>query len=227
MSTLSTDRSVVHVPFHGETIGAVHDGARVMVPLRPLCDRLGLEPNAQRKRLQRQPWTTAAMMAVVAADGRSRELYCLDLESFPMWLATIETRRVRPEVRAKLEHYQREAAQVLRKHFFGDRRPELLAAHSAAVEMLVRCAVASWHAPDDDRGERRLRYAELSTAIANVCGDVDPRRVVRLRGELAVAYARAHGERLALLADERVELGLEPDLAEQVTEGTVFLDLML
>lgn len=121
-------------------------------------------------------------------------------------------------------HVLRARLRALRKYFLGERPAT---PPSAAVEMLVRCAVASWHGPADDQDERRRRSAELATAIAHLCGDVDPRRVVRLRGELAVAYARAHGGRLALLADDRVELGLEPELAAQVTEGTVFLDLML
>ena len=38
--------------------------------------------------------------------------------------ATIEPSRVRPELRPKLELYQREAARVLRDHFFGPRTAE-------------------------------------------------------------------------------------------------------
>lgn len=122
MPKVAAERAVVHVPFDNDSIEAVPDGGRVLVPLRPLCERLGLEPGAQRKRLQRHSWACAAMMAVQVGD-QTRELFCLDLDSLPMWLATIDTRRVRPEVRPKLERYQREAARVLRDHFFGHADP--------------------------------------------------------------------------------------------------------
>ena len=119
MPKVPAERAVVHVPFNDDVIEAIPESGRVLIPLRPLCDGLGLQSEAQRKRLLGQAWATTSVTEAVAADGRSRELFCLDLDSLPMWLATISTRRVRPEVRAKLERYQREAARVLRDHFFG------------------------------------------------------------------------------------------------------------
>lgn len=123
MAKIPAERAVVHVPFDDDTIEAVPESGRVLIPMRPLCERLGLDAASQRHRVARAAWATEVVTTSVGADGRTRELFCLDLDSLPMWLATISTRRVRPEVRPKLERYQREAARVLRDHFFGHADP--------------------------------------------------------------------------------------------------------
>lgn len=74
-----------------------------------------------------------AMIPTVAEDGRTRETQCLDLDALPMWLATINPSKVKPELRAKLELFQREAAAVLRDHFFGRSESSQLTAIVAAL----------------------------------------------------------------------------------------------
>lgn len=111
------------VQFHGDQLQAVQQDGKVWVVLKRACEALGIDPNAQGQRLrdpERSPWATTCLTHAVADDGRSRELLCLDIESLPMWLATIDTARVRPDLRAKLATYQRECAQVLRDHFFAE-----------------------------------------------------------------------------------------------------------
>ncbi len=115
--------TVIHVPFHGDSLAALNDQGKVWVPVRSLTEALGLEFSAQFRRLKRQPWATVAMMAMVAGDGKNRSTICLDLDSLPMWLATIDVKRVAPAAREKLVVYQRECAKVLREHFFGGSQP--------------------------------------------------------------------------------------------------------
>lgn len=116
---MSESEFVVRVPFHGQHLEAVRHDGRVWVSIRRVCDALGLSADAQRVKLQDKPWATTAMIAVVAEDLKRRELAMIDLDSLPMWLATIEPARVAPESRERLELYQVEAARVLRDHFFG------------------------------------------------------------------------------------------------------------
>lgn len=130
-STPSTNPSataapaVVHVPFHGDTIDATRapDG-RVWVSVSRVCEALGLGYSSQLQKLKEKPWATVTLIVMVAADGKSRETACLDLDALPMWLATIDTRRVKGAAREKLVVYQREAARVLRDYFLGARSSE-------------------------------------------------------------------------------------------------------
>lgn len=110
---------LVRIPFYGDELHAIEQDGKPWVVLKPMCEALGLEPTAQWRRIQRQAWArgcTAIMATQVA--GQGREVFCLNLDIVPMWLATISTGRIADlAVRAKLERYQREAAAVLRAHF--------------------------------------------------------------------------------------------------------------
>lgn len=127
------------VRFHGDEIQAVHEGERVWVVEKRMCEVMGIDHDSQRKRLsdhERSPWAVTAMMTATGPDGRSYEMFCLDLDSLPMWLATIEVKRARAESRAKLIDYQRECARVLRDHFFGP-RVQAEKAQAVLLETLV------------------------------------------------------------------------------------------
>lgn len=110
---------LVEVPFYGEAVQAVRDGERVQVVVKRVCEALGIDPDGQRRKLAEKPWACTELISVQLPGDQTREVFCLDLDSLPMWLATIEPSRVNPEVRFKLVAYQKECARVLRDHFFG------------------------------------------------------------------------------------------------------------
>lgn len=59
-------------------------------------------------------------MTSVAADGKEREMTMVDRRTFTMWLATIDTSRIKDEgARELLVAFQREAADVLDAYFSG------------------------------------------------------------------------------------------------------------
>jgi len=93
----------------------------VAVPLRQLCDAIGVDTEAQRQKLKEAPWATTSIIKAVAEDGKIREIVCLHRRSIPMWSASISPNKVRPEVRDKLIAYQKECADVLADHFLGKR----------------------------------------------------------------------------------------------------------
>jgi hypothetical protein len=113
---------LVEVPFYGDAIQAVRDGEAVSVVLKRVCESLGVDPEGQRQRLRdpnRAPWAVTCMTQATGPDGKNYEVFCIDLECLPMWLATIDASRVKPEAKFKLLAYQKECARVLRDHFFG------------------------------------------------------------------------------------------------------------
>lgn len=112
-------KELTRVPFHDTTIYTTADGT--YVALRPVCDSLGLDADGQLQRLKRQPWTCTVIMPVqVPGDDQSREMTFIDRRTFTMWLATIDTGRVKNErTRELVRTYQCEAADALDKYFNG------------------------------------------------------------------------------------------------------------
>jgi hypothetical protein len=109
------------IDFYGDTLEACQRDGKVWVSLRRLCENLGVELESQRRKLNAKSWATTGEITAVAEDGKQRAVTAIDLETIPLWLATIDERKVAPDVRPKLVRYQREAARVLADHFF--RRP--------------------------------------------------------------------------------------------------------
>lgn len=68
---------VTRIPFHGTSILTNTDGTQIVV--RPVCDALGLDADAQQRRIKRQPWATTAVMTGVAGDGKQRDRIGADL----------------------------------------------------------------------------------------------------------------------------------------------------
>ena len=102
------------VHFVGGLLAALRSQGQAWLVLKPACDLLGIDDSAQRKRLERTAWATAALMAAVGADGRQREMFCLRSDRVAMWLATIDTGRITdPEARQRLETWQCHAADAL------------------------------------------------------------------------------------------------------------------
>ncbi|MFW6182296.1 MAG: phage antirepressor N-terminal domain-containing protein [Chloroflexota bacterium] len=116
------------VMFYEDEITAVavqEEGRRqVYVPVRPVCDQLGIAWSAQRNRINRDPVLSEAMTVVIvtittegATPTQSREMLCLPLDYLNGWLFGINASRVKEAVRDRLIRYQRECYQVLYEAF--------------------------------------------------------------------------------------------------------------
>lgn len=73
-TTENINQQIVHVPFNGQTVDAVAGDNQntYFVALKPICKNIGVEYSAQYRRLNRQPWATIAMMAIVGDDGKTQ-----------------------------------------------------------------------------------------------------------------------------------------------------------
>ncbi|OZG65518.1 antirepressor [Bifidobacterium aquikefiri] len=110
--------SIVRVPFNGQVIEAQKDSGTISVALKPLCENLGIEYTSQYRRLQRQPWAVVAITATTGADGKIYDMAMIDRRTFTMWLATIDTSRLRKQTaKDMVVAYQREAADALDRYF--------------------------------------------------------------------------------------------------------------
>lgn len=118
------------VDFYGDTITAalveVEDREEVYVPLRPICDYLGLSWRGQRERVERDEVLREVLKGVRVtrtpsdtkrSSGGPQEAMSLPLKFLPGWLFGIDTNRVKPELKDKIIRYRRECYDVLWRAF--------------------------------------------------------------------------------------------------------------
>ena len=109
------------VQFHNQQISILNynNNNKPYVAIKPICENIGLDWEAQRQRIKRNEIlnSTAFMIKVVAKDGKNREVLCLPLGYLNGWLAGIELSRVNPEIKPILKQYQLECFDVLYNHF--------------------------------------------------------------------------------------------------------------
>lgn len=132
------------VGFYGDEITAVlADGGQVYVPVRPICDFMGVDWSAQRQRINRDQVLSSELktcVVVTTTQGQPdqrRDMLCLPLEFIPGWLFSINASRVKEEMRPKIIRYQRECFQVLWEAFQSGRLTtdeELMTGDSPAVQ---------------------------------------------------------------------------------------------
>jgi hypothetical protein len=127
MSEIKKDRVPIEekfVDFYGDALTAAlvqeKDEARVYVPVRPICENLGLAWPSQYSRIKRDAVLSEAATSVtvtVTEAGQRGAMVCLPLKYLPGWLFGVSVKRVRPELQEKIIRYQREAYDVLWEAF--------------------------------------------------------------------------------------------------------------
>src|SRR6266545_8064078 len=109
------------IDFHGDQlIAVVLEGDGVAIPLRLLCEPIGLDTEAQAERPRNHAVLAAGLRVVnVEIGGRVRSVMAIIHTKLPFWLATISPEQVNDETRPKLIQYQTELADIL-AHLFYD-----------------------------------------------------------------------------------------------------------
>lgn len=105
------------------TAALAQDGT-VYVPIRPICDLLGVSWSPQRRKINRNPILANLLTSVtvtVTEHGQRGDMLCLPLNYLNGWLFGIHPDRVKPEVREKLLAYQLDCHQVLADAFVHDK----------------------------------------------------------------------------------------------------------
>ncbi len=108
------------IDFYGDDLVAVRDErGTVWVPVRRICEALGVSDRGQLERIQRDPVLSEELGSarVTLADGRTFEMACLPLKYVRAWLFGINASRVKEAVRDKLIQYQREVIEIIDQHF--------------------------------------------------------------------------------------------------------------
>jgi hypothetical protein len=132
-----SQNQITTVDFHGQAIIAATIDGKPFVPMKPICDNIGLAWNAQFERIKRHPvMNTCIRMTRIQmpGDDQSREVVCLPLGMLNGWLFGVDVNRVKADLREKLMDYQRECFDVLFQHFM----PRMEAAMQASANDYTR-----------------------------------------------------------------------------------------
>jgi hypothetical protein len=88
------------VEFYGDDLTAVKaDDGQVYVALRHLCEALGLNTQAQTRRIQRHPVLLKGYkgVAILATPGGPQRAGVLRVDLVPLWLAGVSSKSVRED----------------------------------------------------------------------------------------------------------------------------------
>jgi len=125
------------VRFDGDTlIAVVIEGDGVAVPVRNVCDALGLDLDVQSAQLRKHPVLSQGLRVVnVPMGGRVRSVMAIVHKWIPFWLATISPDLVNEATRPKLVRYQVEVAYVLAALYGSELAPAPLSGDPAVVAL--------------------------------------------------------------------------------------------
>lgn len=101
------------------SITAIDEHGKKLIPVKPICEALGIDPEAQRRKIYEDEIlsSTTALRAVVAGDGKEREMLCLPIEYVFGWLFTINPKNVRPEAQEAVTRYKHQCYKALFEYF--------------------------------------------------------------------------------------------------------------
>lgn len=176
------------VLFYDDEVTAVRlqDGS-VFIPVRPICETLGLDWSAQYRRITNDLvlGDVAMSVAVTTTDiekGSRRpltsEMICLPLDYLNGWLFGVNAKRVKDEIRDRLVRYQKECYQVLNEAFQDGR---LTTETDVDVEALLA---------QDSPAAQAYQIAMAVVRMAR------QQLIMEARLETAVSTLSEHGERL-------------------------------
>ncbi len=90
-----------------------------LVPIRPICEALGIDANGQKQRIERNEIlsSVACIIHATGKDGKTYEMYAIPYMYIFGWLFSIDTSKVNENARESVLRYQTECYKVLFEHF--------------------------------------------------------------------------------------------------------------
>ncbi len=166
------------VIFYEDEITAVlvaeDEKQEVYVPVRPICDFLGIDWSSQRRRISRDPVLSESTMSVVITatdiDPQSRRpltsaMLCLPLDFLNGWLFGVSAQRVKPEFRDRVITYQRECYKILSDAFQERQEEETTVTANIAALQQVKALGQALINLAEEQIEQEIRLSETEQRL--------------------------------------------------------------
>ncbi len=100
-------------------IQMVTDNKERLVPIKPICEAMGIDPKVQRTKIQEDEFLSSVgvLSTSTGSDGKQYEMMCLPFEFVFGWLFTINPKNVKEEAREAVSKYRIECYRALYRHF--------------------------------------------------------------------------------------------------------------
>jgi hypothetical protein len=109
------------VTFHGDTIFCVTIENQPYTPAKPIVENMGLAWQAQAAKLSANKERWGIMMIVIPSESGEQETICIPVRKLPAFLASINPKKVKPELRERIELYQAECDDALWNYWMNGR----------------------------------------------------------------------------------------------------------
>ena len=88
---------------------------RKLIPIKPICDALGIDIDSQRQKLKEDDFlnSVTVLSTATGSDGKQYEMVCLPYEFIFGWLFTINPKNVKEEAREAVAKYRIECYKAL------------------------------------------------------------------------------------------------------------------
>ena len=184
------------VNFQGDDITAVlvetEEGEQVFVPVRPICDFLGVSWTGQIERINRDPVLSEVVstVRVTRTEGQrevTRELSALPLEFLNGWLFGINASRVKEEIRDNLIRYQRDCYRILAQAFLEQRTaPGQPIGEAQAAEITQRIKALAGLLTEKDPGKNH--YQSVFNEIYRLFGVTSYKLIPQAKYEAVLEF---------------------------------------
>ena len=141
------------VIFHGDTIFCVDYQDQPYTPAKPIVENLGLGWPSQSQKLNANKDRWGITMIVIPSSSGEQQMLCLPVRKLPAYLASINPKKVRTELRPKIELYQAESDDALWNYWISGRaeRPvaengPLTPSHRAELKAIVDAKLSTYPA---------------------------------------------------------------------------------
>lgn len=116
---MAKQREIKEIDFYGQILPTIKYSKQVWVSVRHVCEGMGLNWKGQHEKLTGDPDKFNCVdIHTVGSDGKQREMLCISIKSLPTWLLSINTNKVKPELRDNVKRYQAECVQALHDYWF-------------------------------------------------------------------------------------------------------------
>lgn len=140
MSTNNTELIIKEVNFCGDNLLLAKYDGKVYVAISYVCHGIGLtkgQTDRQVKKIQEDVVLKNSIKNLnVKNDAQNRNVFCIELEYLPLWLAKINANIIEDEyVQEKLIAYQIQAKDVLAKVFIDNKQFQIPQTYSEALRL--------------------------------------------------------------------------------------------
>ena len=176
----------------------------IYVPIRPICEQLGLAWSSQLQRLRRDPILSEEILGVFVTNtpgtgGGTQEMICLPLDFLNGWLFGVSANRVRDDIRPALLRYQRECYRVL----------------AAAFTNTATAVTDDWMTTSPESRAALLQIREMGQAIMQMAEE--QLRIMQRLDKAAIVVGQ-HGHRISSLEQRLAPLERQLSPREAITD---------